>query len=249
MSDKRLITKLVQAGYKEVDITTLDRPLLLNEYARTVLTETAYEPQEVELLGDEMESDAATAGTDSDTTVKEVGNTLEMRRLLLEEKKLEEQRLQREEQRLQRLLEERKYELEKKKVELKLKEKEHRNSPAVTIKNWSDAMRNTITKMPSESIETVRWFVSVEKLFDQLKVPADLQTVLIRPYLSDQAKQLISKCEFTHTKTFKDLKKYLLRELHLSPSVYLDKFNTLAYDKSETYNRYTSRLMSLFEYY
>ena len=108
MSDKRLITKLVQAGYKEVDITTLDRPLLLNEYARTVLTETAYEPQEVELLGDEMESDAATAGTDSDTTVKEVGNTLEMRRLLLEEKKLEEQRLQREEQRLQRLLMERK---------------------------------------------------------------------------------------------------------------------------------------------
>jgi len=208
MSDERLITKLVQAGYKEVDVRTLDRPLLLNEYAIIVLTETAYVPQEV-------------------ATVKEVGNTMEVRRLLLEEKKLEKQRLQ-------RLLEERKYELEKKKVELKLKEKEHRDSPAVTIKNWGDAMRNTITKMSSESIEVVSWFMSVQKLFDQPKVPADLQTVLIRPYLSDQAKQLISKCEFTHTKTFKDLKKYLLRELHLSPSVYLDKFNTLAYDKSET---------------
>jgi len=58
--------------------------------------------------------------------------------------------------------------LENKNVELKLKEKEHQDSPVVTIKNWGDAMRNTITKMPSESIEIVSWFMSVEKLFDQL---------------------------------------------------------------------------------
>ena len=75
MSDERIITKLVQAGYKE-DVRTLDRLLLLNKYART---ETAYVPQEVELQGDDMESDDATAGTHSDATVKEVGNTLEVR--------------------------------------------------------------------------------------------------------------------------------------------------------------------------
>ena len=52
------------------------------------------------------------------------------------------------------------------------------------IKTWGDALRNTITKMPSEGIDVVSWFVSIDKLFEQLNVPAELQAILIRPYLS-----------------------------------------------------------------
>ena len=54
------------------------------------------------------------------------------------------------------------------------------------IKTSGDALRDTITMMPSEGIYMVSWFVSIDKLFEQLSVPANLQAILIRPYISDR---------------------------------------------------------------
>ena len=112
----------------------------------------------------------------------------------LEEKRLEERRLQREqqwdEQRRQREFEERKWR----------EDRAYKDSTAVKIKTWGDALRNTITKMPSEGNDVVSWFVSIDKLFEQLSVPNELQAILIRPYLSDRAKILMSKCDPTHYK-------------------------------------------------
>ena len=102
--------------------------------------------------------------------------------------------------------------------------------------------------MPSEGIDVVSWFVSIDKLFEQLTVPADLQAILIRPYLSDRAKLLMSKCDPTHSE-YESIKAFLLKELHLSPAVYLEKFNSLTQYKSETYSQFSTRLMSLFDYY
>jgi len=116
-----------------------------------------------------------------------------------------EQRLQLEEQRLQRQLKDRRWQLEERKwqerkefeqrkwreeLELKKNEQKHRESTAVKVKTWGDALRNVICKMPNESTEVVSWFMSVEKLFDRLKVPEELQAVLVRPYLSERAKLL-----------------------------------------------------------
>ena len=95
----------------------------------------------------------------------------------------------------------------------------------------------------------VSWFVSIDKLFEQLNVPADLQAILIRPYLSDRAKLLMSKCDPTRSAKYENIKAFLLKELHLSPAVYLEKFNSLTQDKSETYSQFSTRLMSLFDYY
>jgi len=125
----------------------------------------------------------------------------------------------------------------------------YKESTASKIKTWGDALRNMITKMPSEGIDVVSWFVSIDKLFEQLNVPADLQAILIRPYLSDRAKLLMSKCDPTHSAKYENIKAFLLKELHLSPAVYLEKFNSLNQDKSETYSQFSTRLMSLFEYY
>jgi len=133
-----------------------------------------------------------------------MNRSLEKRRLWLEERKLEEQTLQREEQRLQRekqrlqleqqrlqrQLEERRWQEQKEfeerkwreELELKKNEQKYRESTAVKVKSWGDALRNVICKMPNESIEVVSWFMSVEKLFDRLKVPEELQAVLVRPY-------------------------------------------------------------------
>ena len=42
MSEARLRQKLVQAGYREVDVAKFDRATLLEYYAKVLLTETAY---------------------------------------------------------------------------------------------------------------------------------------------------------------------------------------------------------------
>ena len=59
----------------------------------------------------------------------------------------------------------------------------------------------------------------------------------------------MSKCDSTHSAKYESIKAFLLKELHLSPAVYLEKFNTLTQDKSETYSQFSTRLMSLFDYY
>jgi len=121
---------------------------------------------------------------------------------------------------------------------LKMIEKASRESPAAKINIMGDALRNTIRRMPTEGIDVVIWFVSVEKLFEQLSVSAELQSILIRPYFSERAKMLLSKCDPTHTSLYECIRIFLFQELHLStisdpniPSVYLDKFNALVRDK------------------
>jgi len=227
--------------------------------ARVLLAKTAYVPVgtkgETEYgdgEGDDDGEEGVAVAAGGEMQAEEINRSLEERRL--EERKLEEQRKQREEQRMQRLLEEKKWQFEQQKwkekwkeeLTLKRNEQFHRESMAVKVKTWGDALRNILTTMPSESIEIVSWFVSVEKL---LKVPEELQSVLIRPYLSDRARMLMSKCDPTHSATYHTIKKFLLQELHLSSSVYLDKFNTLSYDKNETFHQFSTRLMSLLEYY
>ena len=59
----------------------------------------------------------------------------------------------------------------------------------------------------------------------------------------------MSKCDPTHFAKYENIKSFLLKEIHLSPAVYLEKFNSLIQDKNETYNQFSTRLMSLFEYY
>jgi len=67
--------------------------------------------------------------------------------------------------------------------------------------------------------------------------------------LSDRAKILMAKCDPAHTVSYQTIKKFLLQKLHLSASVYLDKFNSLVQEKDEPLSQYSNRLLSLFTYY
>ena len=95
----------------------------------------------------------------------------------------------------------------------------NKESTVVKIKTWGDALRNTITKMPSEGINVVSWFVSIYKLFEQLSVPADLQVILIQPYLSDRAKLFMSKCDPTHSAKYENIKSFLFVSSSISGGV------------------------------
>ena len=108
MSDDRLRRKLVQAGYREVDVAGLDRNTMLAYVARVVLAETAYVLEQAESEdkdgdgdGDGDGEEGFAVGGEMQTEMISANNrAFEERWLLLEERKLEEQRLQREERRL-----------------------------------------------------------------------------------------------------------------------------------------------------
>jgi len=240
MSDVRLKNKLVQAGYREDVVAQLSRAELMTYFAEVVAAESAKATAQLSTGVDEVE-DVEEAGN---------GQTLEERRLLLEERRLVEQRLQREFEQRKMEMEEKKWkaELEFKKLTAQ-KEQAHNDSMAVKLKTWGDALKNAITKMPNEPIDVISWFVNVERLFEQLKTPVELQAVLIRPYLSERARILLSRCDPTKSKDYASIKKFLLQEFHLSPTVYLEKFHSMQYDKSETYSQFLARLTAVFNYY
>jgi len=56
-------------------------------------------------------------------------------------------------------------------------------------------MRNAITRQGSDPIETVSFFRNADTLFLTLEVPQDLRAVLIRPFLNDKAKALVTRLE------------------------------------------------------
>ena len=56
------------------------------------------------------------------------------------------------------------------------------------------------------SVEIVSWFASLDHLFDQLCVLDDLRTVLVRPYLNDRAKNLLSRCDPSKSQDYKVVK-------------------------------------------
>jgi len=167
----------------------------------------------------------------------------------LEEKKLEQKRIQREQERMQKeqdsMLKERELQLKEREMDLQRekarREMELKESPANKLKLWGDALRNAISHMPVESIDIVSWwFQSLEKLFEQLKVPAELHAVLVRPYLRDKAESLLSRMDLDKSTDYRAIKKYILQEMQLSPSVYLDKFQSVCRDSTETYHHFAN---------
>jgi len=71
----------------------------------------------------------------------------------------------------------------------------------------------------------------------------------MRQHLNERAKNLLSRCDPYKAHDYKVVKKFLLQEMQLTPSVYLDKVNSVSKDSNETYHQFGHRLTSLFEYY
>ena len=167
---------------------------------------------------------------------------------------MEERRLEMEEKwRSEMETKEKERELKEKELELKRvvaeNEEKHKESPAYKLKLWGDALRNTIGRMPNEAVEIVSWFISLDRLYVQLGVPNDLQAILLRPYLNERAKNLLTRFDASRSADYESIKKYLLQEMQLTPNVYLDKFNSMVKECSETFHQFGNRLSSLFDYY
>ena len=88
----------------------------------------------------------------------------------------------------------------------------------------------------------------MDRLYVQLGVPNDLQAILLRPYLNERAKNLLTRFDAWRSADYQSIKKYLLQEKQLTPNVYLDKFDSVVKKSSETFYQFGNRL-SLFDYY
>jgi len=56
----------------------------------------------------------------------------------------------------------------------------------------------------------------------------------MRPFLNDRAKGLLTRYDLSQSRNIDAVKRYLLQEVRLPPSVYLDKFNTVSRESAET---------------
>ena len=216
----------------------------------------------------EEELDGAVGGNvqgadESDEFVDEKNESVEIVRMKLEVERekiaLEKQRMQMEQRRIDAELEIKRLELQEmaglKREKLKVldekneAERRRMESTVYKAKLFSDALRGTMARMPSDPIEIIPYFRTVEKLFDDFKVEPQLKVHLLKPHLTEQARVLISKMDPAKSSDYEKVKKLLLHEFKLSPAALLEKFNSLERNANETYTLFGNRLMSVLTYY
>jgi hypothetical protein len=93
------------------------------------------------------------------------------------------------------------------------------------------------------------FFAGVEKLFDSFSVPGELQSKLLMPYLNEKAKSLLLRLDKDKQDVYSEVKKFLLRELKLTPVQFKDRFDRAQRNSDETYTMFCSRLKNLLTYY
>jgi len=71
----------------------------------------------------------------------------------------------------------------------------------------------------------------------------------VRPFLNDRAKILMAKLDPIICGNYQHLRDAILKELRLSPNMYLNKFNTMQKEHDETYNMFASPLQGLLQFY
>ena len=72
---------------------------------------------------------------------------------------------------------------------------------------------------------------------------------LISPYLSDRCHNLINRLQGEEATSYDFVKKYLMDQLRLVPSYFIDQFNHVVKYQTETYKSFASRLTTLLKYY
>ena len=128
-------------------------------------------------------------------------------------------------------------------------EKARAESVVTKKKIFGDAIRGTAFKMSHDPIELIPFFDHIENLFHDLKVDENIKVILIRPFLNDRARSLLSRIDVSQADKYDLVKKYLLHEFQLSPRVYLERFHTVNRLTDETYLLFASRLKGLFDFY
>ena len=234
MSSVRLASKLLEAGVEEDKVQAMDRNQLMAAWAEIVLAGK-----------DKPVAAASPLGYDPD---------LERQRLEFEIRKYEEEKEERrlkyeEEKEERRLRHEEERRLKERELQIQIDRERESKSLVSKTKVYADALKGTIARMPADVVHLLTYFKDVEQLFDRFEVPRELRAHLLRPYLNDKAKILVSRMDPKVANNYKEVKNMLLREFKLSPALYLDKFNTDTRKQDETCVLYSARLAAILDAY
>jgi hypothetical protein len=102
-------------------------------------------------------------------------------------------------------------------------------------KPYGDVLNNALPKMPQDIWQLSAYFDSVENLFMTFEVPEELQTCLLRPFLSERALSLLTHLDAPRSAQIPEVRKYLLEKFNLTALQFRNKFNTVTKQKGESY--------------
>jgi hypothetical protein len=261
MSTTRLIIKLTGVGMEELEIEALDRNGLTNAWAKFVLAgkdkpvsiaprtmptlDPAYSKQLLELEVRKFDAEEKRREIEYQERLKvlELEETRRQEALELEEKRRKEA-LELEERRIQDSLD-----LEREKLRLQQLEIESRHTPVHKAKLFRDALKNVISRMPTDSLELTCCFKNIERLFRDFNVEPHLRAHLLKPRLSEKARTLISRIDAAKSSDYEEVKKLLLREYGLNASSLLERYYNVHKQTEEMYVLYGNRLKTVFSNY
>ena len=241
MSSLRLSAKLLEAGLDETQIQAMDRSQMMNAWAELVAA------------GKDKPAAVATpvaglVGYDPELERKRLDFEMRKYEQDREDRKLKEEKEEKEKETAHEL---RLHEIKLKEKELQIQiDRDKANQSLVSkTKLYADAMKGSISRMPAEVVHLLTYFKDVERLFERFAVPDELKSHLLRPYLNEKAKILVSRMDPKKSNSYEEVKTMLLREFQLSPAVYLEKFNTDTRKSDETCLLYSARLVSILDAY
>jgi len=134
-------------------------------------------------------------------------------------------------------------------LQIQYEKKQTKHSLVSETKAFADALKGTISYMPTDVVHLLSYFQDAEHLFTTFEVPNELRAQILRPYLNEKAKTLVSRMQPEFANDYTKVKEMLLREFKLSPAVYLKKFNTDSRKPEETRLLYSARLTAILNAY
>jgi hypothetical protein len=270
MSEERLVVKLLKAGLEEEAIVEMSRKQLVNAWAELVPAGRE-QPNEAlaaagKVLGYDMDLERQRLAFEMKKFEREIAIKEERlareaaekeERLAAERKREEREAAEKEERFLREETAQRLREAELRLQEEQLARQKERDAwhrdrkkmPAAQAKFFGDVLKNVMPKFPSDVADAPIFFAGVEKLFDSFSVPGELQSKLLMPYLNEKAKSLLLRLDKDKQDVYSEVKKFLLRELKLTPVQFKDRFDRAQRNSDETYTMFCSRLKNLLTYY
>lgn len=234
MSDARLISMLSRAGVETDEIDSMDRATMIDQWAKLVLT------------GNDTRPAATTGGATGTTGLVGSGYDVnfEREKLAFEREKFEYDKRR---QTVEDQFKEEQIRVQRDQLAMDLRRQE---AKVFKLKQYGDALRNSMSKLGDNSpLEFIPFINNFERLLKELTVPNELRVPLLTPYLSDKCRSLLNRLQGNDATSYDYVKTYLMQQLRLVPSYFVDEFNRIVRQPSETFKSYINRLSALLLYY
>ncbi|KAM7303487.1 uncharacterized protein ISCGN_013443 [Ixodes scapularis] len=182
---------------------------------------------------DDLDGKGAVGGALGDERMKEHAEL----QLRLEEKRIERIQLELEMARLKQTSATEKYQSDQPK-EL-----------ATEIMQFSKMLANVLSRIPSEEEMVPGWFDTVESVWKAFKVPKNVQTMVLLPYLSERVRHIARDGETLGFLQYPDVKTKVLELLQLSPNEYRRLFTNAKKKENEPWTQLAERVRGYLDYY